>query len=363
MPRIPRKIIKYVLVVLNVFSVLGMMACGYSIYFEPQHYPNLSYWGQAFPVFLVTTILFAIFWLFVRWRMALISLAGLLLCIGSVRAYYPINIPFSPPEGSIKFLSYNIQGMGRTSDGRDWRKAGVPWEETPIVLYLLTCGADIVCCQEAGRINNEKVDPVLAEVYPHRMTLHFRNAYYSCLSRFPIIDGDSILFPSKGNGSVYYHLLIGKDTMLVVNNHFESYKLKDDDKRDYKNILTQPEKEGTKEHIDSLTHKLSNASAIRGIQADMVDSLIARSTAKYIVACGDFNDASISYVHYRMTRHLNDAYTRSGNGPGFSYNRSGMYFRIDNILCSDNITPYGAHVDSSIETSDHYPIYCWLSLE
>ena len=59
-------------------------------------------------------------------------------------------------------------------------------------------------------------------------------------------------------------------------------------------------------------------------------------------------------------RNLKDAYTMSGNGPGLSYNRSGMYFRIDNIFISDSWKPYGATVDRSIKESDHYPIYCYL---
>ena len=40
-----------------------------------------------------------------------------------------------------------------------------------------------------------------------------------------------------------------------------------------------------------------------------------------------------------------------------------MYFRIDNILISENITPYKAKVDKSIRESDHYPIFCSLELQ
>ena len=79
-----------------------------------------------------------------------------------------------------------------------------------------------------------------------------------------------------------------------------------------------------------------------------------------MIVCGDFNTSPISYTHRRLTEYLNDAYTRTGNGVGNSYNRSGMYFRIDNILVSPDITPYGAIVDKSIKTSDHYPIFCFI---
>ena len=39
-----------------------------------------------------------------------------------------------------------------------------------------------------------------------------------------------------------------------------------------------------------------------------------------------------------------------------------IYTRIDHILCSDFFKPYGAKVDDSIHTSDHYPIFCWLEM-
>lgn len=363
MTKIPRKIVKYVLVAINAICVVGMWACAWTSYLEPQHYPRLSYWGLAFPIFLVPTVLFTIFWLCTRRRWALISIVGMLLCAGSVRTYYPINFPWEPPEGSLKVISYNINMMGRTDDGRDWKQAGVPWHETPIVQYLLTSEADIVCCQEASYLSDAQVDATLSETYPYRLQTSIHHSMYHVLSRHPIVDSGTINYPSSTNGSVYYHIAVGTDTILVINNHFESYKLDPTDREEYTNLIRQPDDGHARENFDSLSTKLATATAIRGVQADSVDRFIARSNAKYIIACGDFNDASISYVHYRMTRHLNDAYTRSGNGPGISYNRSGMYFRIDNILCSSNIRPYGAYVDTSIRTSDHYPICCWLKFK
>ena len=50
----------------------------------------------------------------------------------------------------------------------------------------------------------------------------------------------------------------------------------------------------------------------------------------------------------------------SANGPGISYHLSGFFVRIDNILCSDDWKPYACKVDNSIQSSDHYPIVCWL---
>ena len=84
---------------------------------------------------------------------------------------------------------------------------------------------------------------------------------------------------------------------------------------------------------------------------------------KGVVFCGDLNDTPISYAHRMMSEGMKDAYTESGNGPGFSYNQHRMFFRIDHILLSKNLKAYYCTVDNSIDASDHYPIWCYISWE
>ena len=105
--------------------------------------------------------------------------------------------------------------------------------------------------------------------------------------------------------------------------------------------------------------------AKRSIQADSLARHIQKAMGdgpmpRTIIVCGDFNDSPISYSHYRVSRLLKDAYTESGNGFGFSYNRNKMFFRIDHILASPNLKPYQCKVDRSIKESDHYPIYSYF---
>ena len=81
-----------------------------------------------------------------------------------------------------------------------------------------------------------------------------------------------------------------------------------------------------------------------------------------MIVCGDFNDTPLSYTHRVISNGLIDCFVETGNGPGVSYNRSKMYVRIDNILCTPDFKPYACKVDDSIKNSDHYPIMCWLKL-
>ena len=48
---------------------------------------------------------------------------------------------------------------------------------------------------------------------------------------------------------------------------------------------------------------------------------------------------------------------------GVSYNKDRLYVRIDHILASKNLKVYDCTVDNTIHASDHYPIWCYISLK
>jgi len=244
------------------------------------------------------------------------------------------------------------------------KESTVPWEDNVIMDYIVDSQADIVCLQEGNNAPMDVLHTLFDSIYPYILVDPIKPTLNAVLlSKYPVISSENINYESASNGSYAHKLLIGEDTVLVINNHLESYKLGNKDKDDYKTIIRHPKDEENDERYDSLVHKLQAANYIRAAQADSIFQYISQSTCKYVICVGDFNAPSLSYTHYRLTRLLNDAYTRSGNGVGFSYNQSGMYFRIDNILVSENISSYGARVDDYCKMSDHYPIYAWLKFD
>ena len=84
---------------------------------------------------------------------------------------------------------------------------------------------------------------------------------------------------------------------------------------------------------------------------------------KPVIVCGDFNDTPVSYTHHAFNQILKDAFVEAGNGLGISYNRNRMYVRIDHILTSKDMEVHDCQVDKSIKASDHYPIWCHVSLK
>lgn len=235
----------------------------------------------------------------------------------------------------------------------------------PVLEYIKNSDADIVCVQEyipANGLTEKKINNILSS-YPYKSfySIASHTNGLGIFSRYPILSSKVIKYDSNANASVAYQLKIDGDTVVVINNHFESNKLTEDDKAIYKDMIIDPDKEKVKQGSKLLIGKLAQASKIRASQADSVAKFIASVSGKTIIACGDFNDSPLSYTHHVMSRYLNDAFVDSGKGLGISYNKNGFYFRIDHIMVSPDLTTYECTVDKSIKDSDHYPIWCYIS--
>lgn len=232
--------------------------------------------------------------------------------------------------------------------------------------------ADIVCMQEyAGsetakiHLSNKEIRQALKD-YPHHNIKQVgktgAGSQLACYSKFPILSARMLDYRSNYNGSMVYEIKIGKDTVLLINNHLESNKLTREDKVVYEDMLKDPKAGKVKSGVRQLVNKLAEASAIRSAQARTIAQEIAHSPYPSVIVCGDFNDSPISYAHRVISQDMDDAFTESGCGLGISYNQNKFYFRIDNILVSKNLKASGCTVDNSIKDSDHYPIWCYITL-
>ena len=148
----------------------------------------------------------------------------------------------------------------------------------------------------------------------------------------------------------------------MICNHLESNKLDAHDKEVYEGLLKSPEEQNVKSDSKYLLHKLADAVAIRGPQADSVAQAISRQSGKYLLVCGDFNDTPISYTYQRLSRVLTSAFRQSGTGMGFSFNQDEFFVRIDHVFFSRHFESTKTLIDRHIYLSDHYPIVTYLRL-
>lgn len=340
----------------NVMSAFLLWICGLTSYLNPADYPRLSLFCLGFPVLLLLNVAFVFFWLIFYARNVWIPIVGMLVSASFIYDYCPLNWPASPPSDAIKLITYNTELFGLSEKDEEGRY--------PVLDYLASSDADIICLQEGlvqKSLKITMVDSLMkasgyqivrpGNVHEHRLL---------CYTRLPILSVERIAYESDANGSLAVRLLYEGDTILVVNNHLESYKLTVEDKRHYKEMIKDPERKTIETNSRSLMRKMAKANRLRGPQVDSVLHHVDLSGYESVIVCGDFNDSPISYSCHRLSSAFSSAFTQSGNGLGLSYNQKGFYFRIDHIFVSDYWQTYDTHVDKSIAMSDHYPLVTYL---
>lgn len=340
----------------NVAAIALMLFVGYVDCVNPSEHAYISCMGITFPILLVVNLGFLFFWLAFKWKYAWLPIVGYLLAYSPIRIYMPINKEKEVPQDAFKLVTYNVQafsGAPRYNGAFD-----------KIFEYIKESEADIVCLQEdmnGPGVNRPRLDS-LYQYTDNMLVGDKRSNGIGIYSRYPIVKAEPIPYKSKGNGSCAYYLKMGRDTIIVINNHFESNHLSPDDRQEYKDMLKgRVERDSMETTSKIIFAKLADAAKIRAPQVDAVHNYIVEHGRYPIIVCGDFNDNPISYTHRTMADGLTDCYVETGRGIGLSYNQKGFFVRIDNIMCSSRLVPYKCKVDNKIDASDHYPMSCWFA--
>lgn len=340
----------------NIATIVIMFLIGQAGHLSPIEHPMLTNAGLVYPVFLLINLAFMIFWLIFYWKGVFIPIVGYLLCYSSLRVYLPLNLSSAPPDDAIKVMSYNVcrfaQGTIR-DDGTN-----------PIIEYIKQSEAGIVCLQEASSdlISQKKIRDELSAVYQYCDTAvrRYSGNTIAVYSKYPIVGKESIPFDSKWNISAAFKLLIDNDTVIVINNHLETNKLLSEEQERFKHMIRNREKKEVVSTSRLLIDRLAEAAVTRQPEALAVAEYIRMHDGVPMIVLGDFNDNPLSYSRRVIVDGLTDCFVATGCGPGWTFNKSGMYVRIDNIFCSRDWEPYQCKIDRKIIDSDHYPIVCWL---
>ena len=344
----------------NVATVVVMLLVGYSDRLDPTDHPMLSIVGMAFPFFLLVNMAFLLFWLIFKWTRAWVPFVGFVIAYVPISIYMPLHTSQEVPEGAIKLVSYNVCTYGGNYKYEDGFEK--------VRDYLQEQQADIVCLQEDVDTWRRYVLREYARILPYNDTVVISSSEqtFNALgihTRFPIVKRERIVYPSLANGSVAWWLKVGEDTLIVVNNHFESCHLTKEDRVQYRHIIKgEMPRDSLRTESTLLLVKLAEANAKRASQIRVVKDYVEKHADHPIIVCGDFNDNPISYSRHTMGEVLTDCFVTTGRGIGLSYNQKAFSFRIDHIFCSKDIQPYNCQIDEKMDASDHYPVICWLKI-
>lgn len=249
----------------------------------------------------------------------------------------------------LKVLTYNTHAM-MIGEGLDSKLA--------MLQYINRLDADIVCLQEVlvYKSGQRLTLPMLREAMRQYPYTYYDFKHYNSrrqfgnvvFSRYPLIHKQTIRYESASNISSQCDVVVGADTLRLVVNHLESFKLEDSDF-----------------HIDSLTsgnfkesslnRKLTKTSQLRRKQVQQVRSAIRQSPYPAI-AVGDFNAVPLSLVYWTMNLGMRDCFAETSVGRyGATYQRKGIGIRIDYIFCSRELVPLACRTEKK-HYSDHYPV-------
>ena len=124
---------------------------------------------------------------------------------------------------AITVLTWNTGRMG------DFKKP----EQNEVLQYLLSQDADVICLQEVDVYKDPKyltlpdVRQALSTKYPYSyldFSVYNKRHQYGTMvwAKFPLIHKQSIHYETQGNLSNRCDIVVGYDTIRLINNHLES---------------------------------------------------------------------------------------------------------------------------------------------
>ena len=329
-------------------ALSGLLLLSYaSVIVNPAKAWFFTIFGLLFFPLTLLTILFFIWALWRRSRMAGLLLVMLLPAFLLLGRYYQLKGPEDPPEPTLKVVSYNV-GLFFHSD----EKADRLTLTDSVAAYLCRTGADIICLQEFYLPNSVDVDRYLREHFPQ-----YHAAYYVLtgksghsgnvtLSRRPVVGKGRLEFEKSANLAFYTDIRLASSTVRFYNCHFESYNIS------IPALLKGIGKD--EELVEDTGRKMRRSITQRPRQVETVIRDVDECPVRSVVL-GDFNDTPLSYTYQRLRRGRKDPFIEAGKGFGATYRSFQPLLRIDYILYPEDLEAVSYQVDR-VRYSDHYPV-------
>ena len=361
-----RIIIRWIFLVVNfIFIICALIAIGGSS-ISPERFLIPAYFTLVFPYILLVNVLFVLFWLIFRRWFFVFSLALLILSYPKLKIIFPINIKSETKEisdNSFTLMTYNTWYFCRL-------KKHTVESPNEVIQHVLEKDADIVCLQEFVVMRNHLTEEDIVKAFKK---YPYNHIYYksegkgqksgiATFSKYPIVKKETIDMPSEVNSVISSDIVIGKDTIRLINCHLESNRLTEKEKSMPLELRKNFDMESLSNVTRHLSGKLGTAYKTRAKQAEIVAKYIQNSPYK-VITCGDFNDVPLSYSYTKVKgKNMQDVFEVLGCGLGNTFHENLYNFRIDYILCDQNFIPLQFELEK-VDYSDHYPLTCRLEIK
>ena len=356
-------------VVVAVLAVL-LVCCAYAGAIDPQRFILAPFLGLAFMpilVLLALALICALIWR--RWIAVAVVIVSLMATAPIIKLFMPLNssdeappVP-ADPTMILKVMTYNVLSF-------NYNEPNLSAEPSATMRLILDANPDVVLLQEGtpGGVEFEGITsivPYLGEIKKKYPYCYYGNEGLNLMSKYPFTT-QLLGMPQHERSPLGYNrnglsylarafdlqLPSGKQIRLV-DFRLQSYHLSFG-----KNQVVRVSPDVKPSRLE----RMRRSFALRDENATALRKVIDDSPANLIV-CGDMNDITASHV-YRVIcgNDLKDAWAEAGNGYAYTYNRFGLYYRIDHILYRGAIRAIDAERLKG-GSSDHYPMMVTFDLD
>lgn len=360
----------------NWLTIFFLLAGDLAPYLNPAKWWPVAIAGLLFPIFLLLTFLFFIFWLPVKASKAGYSLIAILLSLPVilVSTGRKLSSSFDPVKkrGDLRIMTWNTGLMNYTAADSNKAIAG----NAVIFRKLKEADADVICLQEfftaviPGHHLNfiDSIDHSLH--YPYHYFSYdwpkFDGKFYGgtiIFSRFPLADTQRIAYPEPFIGSILKAgLAVNGDTIDIVTSRLQSVHFQRNDYQYFSDLKT-----GAKEDLSgtrNIIRKLRRSYQQRVGQVSKLREII-KDCKHPVIFTGDLNDVPDSYTYYQVKNDLKDAWTKKGTGLGGTFVYISPTLRIDHIFYSKGLGARQIEKIRSEGSSDHHALLAdfWIEKE
>lgn len=365
-----RFITKRFLIIVNIIVVILFLISCLVSYLDPAKWWFISVLSLAFPVLLVITGLFFIFWTVVKWRIAVLSLIVLVIGWRNIKTTIAFNrdVAFDNKKkrGQLRLVTWNVARFIELK--RNNNKGS--HQRLRMMELLKDQDADIICLQEFFSSTNPEYYNNIIYIqkilnYPYYYFTYESDGekhYYSSIifSRIPMLDTGRTYYPKPGIREVLIHadFKVNNDTFRVYTTHLQSVQFQ---KTDYDKIeKIQTVQDSLLQNSRTIFSKLKWASIYRSGQAKMARQTLDNSPYP-VLFTGDLNDVPDSYTYFTVRGDRQDAFLEKGSGIGRTFSGISPTLRIDYIFADKrfSVTQFKRIVR---DLSDHYMLVADIEL-
>ena len=347
----------------NVFyGILVMVTCllatatilaAFSGRFEPAGHPYMALLGLGLPLLLITNLLVSVAWVIARKRWGIIPIIAIACNWGYLSATF--QIPWFQPgkddaRHQLKVATYNVHNFGGEITGYSCKEIARLMREEEV---------DVLCLQEMGGNRYFPTDSIV------RTFSHWKYSYLpandtaqslpiALFSRYPIRRQHFIPHPDSYNSSLVCDLLVGTDTIRLLNNHLQTTSVSQNRHKWQRELNTNDRKREV-EAIGNVAGTLL-ANFIKRSEQTQVTADIVRRSHYPVILCGDLNSIPSSYTYHVLSSLLKDGFKEGGTGYMYTYRLAKRLLRIDYVFHSPQLRCISYRSPNWDLCSDHNPV-------